>query len=79
VHVDTYAMVNLIAGSRVVPELIQQDFTPDATATEALRVLTDPRHAAKVKADLAGVRAKLGTAGASRRAAEAVIAAARRK
>jgi lipid-A-disaccharide synthase len=79
VHVDTYAMVNLIAGSRVVPELMQQDFTPDATATEALRVLTDPRHAAQVKADLAAVRAKLGTAGASRRAAEAVIAAARRK
>ena len=79
VHVDTYAMVNLIAGSRVVPELIQEDFTPDAAATEALRVLTDPQHAATVKADLAAVRAKLGTAGASRRAAEAVIAAARRK
>ena len=79
VHVDTYAMVNLIAGSRVVPELIQQDFTPDAAAGEALRVLTDPQHAARVQADLAAVRARLGTAGASRRAAEAVIAAARRK
>jgi len=31
-----------------------------------------------VKADLAAVRARLGTAGASRRAAEAVIDAARR-
>jgi lipid-A-disaccharide synthase len=79
VHVDTYAMVNLIAGSRVVPELIQDDFTPEAAAGEALRVLMDPQHAAKVKSDLAGVRARLGTVGASRRAAEAVIAAARRK
>jgi lipid-A-disaccharide synthase len=79
VHVDTYAMVNLIAGSRVVPELIQDAFTPAATAAEALRVLTDPPHAAQVKSDLARVRASLGTAGASRRAAEAVIAAARRK
>jgi lipid-A-disaccharide synthase len=79
VHVDTYAMVNLIAGTRVVPELIQQDFTPEAAAAETLRVLTDPEHAAKVKADLAAVRARLGTPGASRRAAEAVIAAARRK
>src|SRR6185436_3359054 len=76
-HVDTYAMVNLIAGSRVVPELIQDGFTPEAAAAEALRVLLDPAHAAKVKADLAAVRGKLGTAGASRRAAEAVIAAAR--
>jgi lipid-A-disaccharide synthase len=73
VHVDTYAMVNLIAGSRVVPELIQDAFTPEAVAAEALRALTDPAHAARVKADLAAVRAKLGTAGASRRAAEAVI------
>jgi lipid-A-disaccharide synthase len=73
VHVDTYAMVNLIAGAPVVPELIQDAFTPEAAAAEALRVLTDPAHAAKVRADLAAVRAKLGTAGASRRAAEAVI------
>jgi lipid-A-disaccharide synthase len=77
-HVDTYAMVNLVAGSRVVPELIQDDFTPQAAADEALRVLLDPPYAAKVKTDLAAVRARLGTAGASRRAAEAVLDAARR-
>ena len=75
-HVDTYAMANLVAGRRVVPELIQDAFTPQAAAAEALRVLTDPGHAARVKADLAEVRAKLGTAGASRRAAEAVLSAA---
>jgi lipid-A-disaccharide synthase len=75
-RVDTYAMANLVAGRRVVPELIQDAFTPRAAATEALRVLTDPAHAARVKADLAGVRAKLGVPGASRRAAEAVLAVA---
>jgi len=75
-RVDTYAMANLVAGRRVVPELIQDAFTPRAAATEALRVLTDPAHAARVKADLAGVRAKLGMPGASRRAAEAVLAVA---
>ena len=77
VHVDTYAMVNLIAGRRVVPELIQDDFTPEAAAVETLRVLTDPAHAATVKADLAAVRASLGSVGASRRAAQAVIDVAR--
>ena len=77
VHVDTYAMVNLIAGARVVPELIQDAFTPAAVAAEAVRVLTEPSHAAKVRGDLAAVRARLGTAGASRRAAEAVVDAAR--
>jgi lipid-A-disaccharide synthase len=78
-HVDTYAMVNLVAGSRVVPELIQDEFTPERTAAAALEVLLDPAHAAKVKADLAEVRGKLGTAGASRRAAEAVIEVGRRR
>jgi len=77
VHVDTYAMVNLVAGRKVVPELIQDAFTPEAVAAETLRVLADSGHAAAVRAELAAVRAKLGTAGASRRAAEAVIAAAR--
>jgi lipid-A-disaccharide synthase len=75
-HVETYAMANLVAGRRVVPELIQDAFTPAAAAAEALRVLTDPAHAARVKADLADVRAKLGTPGASRRAAEAVLSVA---
>ena len=77
VHVDTYAMVNLIAGTRVVPELIQDDFTPGAVAAETLRVLTDPDHAERVRSDLASVRARLGSEGASRRAAEAVVAVAR--
>ena len=77
VHVDTYAMANLVAGRRVVPELIQDAFTPDAVAAEALRVLTDPAHAAAVRADLAAVRARLGDAGATRRAAEEVLAVAR--
>jgi lipid-A-disaccharide synthase len=77
VHVDTYAMANLVAGRRVVPELIQDDFTPEAVAAEALRVLTDGAHAADVRRALGEVGARLGGAGASRRAAEAVLAVAR--
>jgi lipid-A-disaccharide synthase len=75
-HVDTYAMANLVAGRRVVPELIQDAFTPQAAAAEALRVLTDPVYAARVKVELGDVRARLGTPGASRRAAEAVLSVA---
>lgn len=79
VHVNTYAMVNLVAGRTVVPELIQDAFTPRAVADEALRVLTDPAHATYVRAELREVRAKLGHPGASRRAAKAVLAIARRQ
>src|SRR4051812_20306733 len=78
-QVDTYAMVNLVAGRRVVPELIQDDFTPEATARHALQVLADPAFAARVRADLAAVRASLGTEGASRRAAEAILDVARQR
>jgi lipid-A-disaccharide synthase len=77
VTVNTYAMANLIAGRPVVPELIQDAFTPAAAASEALRVLRDPVHAARVRADLALVRARLGEPGASRRAAARIVAAAR--
>ena len=73
VRVNTFAMANLVAGKRVVPELIQHDFTPEAVAREALAVLTDPAHAASIRRELREVRARLGTPGASRRAARAVL------
>ena len=34
--VDMYAMVNLIAGRRIVVELIQEDCTPEAVTSEAV-------------------------------------------
>jgi lipid-A-disaccharide synthase len=73
VHVDTYAMANLVAGERIVPELIQDEFTPEAVAAEALKVLNDPPQAQRVRAALRRVRGRLGTPGASRRAAKAVL------
>jgi lipid-A-disaccharide synthase len=75
VRVDTYAMVNLVAGRRVVTELIQDEFTAEAAAAEGIRLLTDRAHTRRMKADLREVREKLGGPGASRRAARAVLAA----
>ena len=77
VKVDAIGMVNLIAGERIVPELVQEAFTPEAVAREAVAVLTDPSRAARVREGLAGVRARLGGPGASRRAAEAILRVAR--
>lgn len=73
VKVDTFGMVNLIAGRRIVPELIQDDFTPDAVAAEAVSMLTDPARVAAIRQGLAQVRRQLGGPGASRRAAEAIV------
>ncbi len=71
--VDTYAMVNLIAGRRIVRELIQDDCTAEAVAGEAIRILTEPEYRRQMIADLAEVRRRLGGPGASERAAEAVL------
>jgi len=73
VKLDTFAMVNLIAGERIVPELIQEAFTAEAVASEAVSLLTDPQRVARMRQGLARVRRKLGGPGASRRAAEAVL------
>jgi len=77
VRVDHIAMPNLVAGRRVVPELVQDDFTPDRVATETIRFLEDSSVHAHARADLRTVRERLGGPGASARAAEAVIAVAR--
>ena len=71
--VDTFAMVNLIAGRRVVPELIQDDFTAEAVAREAVSMLTDAGRTAQIRQGLAEVRAQLGGPGGSRRAAQAIL------
>ncbi len=71
--VDHVAMVNLIAGRRIVPELIQDDCTPENIATEALLLLTNEERASETRRALADVRAKLGGPGASGRAADAVL------
>jgi lipid-A-disaccharide synthase len=73
VKVDTFGMVNLIAGERVAPELIQDAFTPAAVADEAVSMLTDRDRAARVREGLARVRQQLGGPGASRRAAQAIL------
>jgi lipid-A-disaccharide synthase len=73
VKVDTFAMVNLIAGERIVPELIQDAFTPQAVADEAVSMLTDAARAQTIRQGLRRVRERLGGSGASRRAAEAIV------
>jgi lipid-A-disaccharide synthase len=72
-HVDTYAMPNLVAGTRIVPELIQGDFTAERTAAEALKFLTDRELYERTRLALQGVREMLGEPGASARAAQAVL------
>ena len=59
VKVPYFAMVNLIAGEEVVPELVQQDFTAQNVATRLNEILLDGPARSKMIAGLAEVKARL--------------------
>jgi len=73
VKLDTYAMVNLVAGRRIVPELIQMDFTAERVAHETIALLTDADRHARTRDALRDVCQRFGRPGASGRAADAIL------
>ncbi len=69
VRVPFIGMPNIIAGEKVVPELVQRGATGARIAGEALSILGDEKRKRSIEASLARVREKLGEGGAARRAA----------
>jgi lipid-A-disaccharide synthase len=69
IRVEHVGMANLLAGERMFPELIQDDFTPENLAREILILTKDLERVSVVRRDLATVIRRLGGPGASRRAA----------
>jgi lipid-A-disaccharide synthase len=67
------AMVNLVAGKRAVPELIQDDFTAENVEREVRRLLDSDDARREMKAGLAEVRERLGPPGAIERAADIFV------
>ena len=70
VKVPYFAMVNLIAGERVVPELVQHDFTAEAIVKQLNRVIADNQERDHMLQGLRKIRRSLlGTEGSSGNAA----------
>jgi len=67
-----FAMVNVLAGKEVVPELIQDAFTPVRVVRETERLLGSEQDRAAMRGELAKVREKLGPPGAIDRAADII-------
>ncbi len=59
VRVPFYSMVNLVAGRKIVPELIQDQMTPEALARETLALLENAVTRESMRQDLAEVAGKL--------------------
>ncbi len=61
VQVPFYSMVNLVAEKAVVPELIQDRLTPEALASEGLRLLNDPSARLRMQTGLQDVTRRLAS------------------
>ena len=72
VNVDNISLVNIIAGRKVVPELIQGDANPERIAGEVLNILKNAHISNRMTEDLKMVREKLGKGGASKKSAEII-------
>ena len=69
IRVPCIGLANIVAGTQVVPELIQADASPQRIAGEALALLKSPERLAAMERDLGRIRERLGAPGASARVA----------
>lgn len=70
-----FGLVNIVAGEGVVPELLNEQVTPERIAAEALRTLKDPEQERAVRERLQQVRRSLGEPGVVDRIAARMAAA----
>ncbi|MGH9358520.1 MAG: lipid-A-disaccharide synthase, partial [Terriglobia bacterium] len=73
VDVPFFSMVNLLAGKKVVDELIQDDLTAPRLAAAVAALLDHPELQSKMKEELSKVQCRLGEGGAIERAAAIVL------
>ncbi len=72
VAIDRIALINIAAGEKIVPELIQNDAVPEKIAEEAFRFLNDEQISSAVVEKLNKAADHLGTPGAAARAVESI-------
>lgn len=70
VRLENIALVNIVAGERLVPEYLQRQANPERLASDALDLLRHPERLGAMRESLASIRERLGDGGADRRIAE---------
>src|ERR1700728_3901933 len=73
VRIPDIGLANIVAGRRVVPELIQGQASAENIAATALAMVRERTRMERIKRDLLSVRVRLGTAGVSPRVARRLM------
>jgi lipid-A-disaccharide synthase len=73
VNVDNIAMVNILAGKRIVPELVQHEVSPHTLADAIRPAFEDPTYYANTVEELKIIKEQMGSVGTSERVAEIVL------
>lgn len=77
VKVSHIGLPNIVAGKGVLPELIQEDATPENIADSVFSLL-DEKNQEKIMSDLAYVQSRLGEPGTLKRVAQLVLSMAKK-
>lgn len=72
VNVKDIGLVNILAGRRIVPELIQHDATPENIIKEVRRMIKDREYYNEIHKGLHEIKLKLGPPGAMERVARVI-------
>ena len=73
INVGHIGIVNLIMQKRLLPELIQDDASPQNIAKQIIQLVDDPQSYMQIKKELLQVQKRLGGAGASDRVARIAL------
>ena len=78
INIPNIGLPNIVAGRQILPELLQEDFTPANVANTAVELLA-PERRPQLEADLAFMKARLGEPGAVKRVAQLILRIAEEK
>jgi lipid-A-disaccharide synthase len=68
--IKNFSIVNILAGEKIIPELIQQDFTAQNILEETKKILTSEEKRSEMMAQFRKIKKRLGEKTASRNAAQ---------
>jgi len=73
VRISFIGLPNIVAGKRIVEELVQHRATPGTICQEIRKILSDAAYASEISANLLKVREKLGEGGGMERLAQVAL------